>query len=79
MLRATIHLGVHNHLVANGKCQMSIKETKRLIVEEVDRTPNAKIFTISFNANKTILVNYLLNDSNDGIMELLKGEELEHI
>ncbi len=58
---------------------MSIKETKRLIVEEVDRTPNAKIFTISFNANKTILVNYLLNDSNDGIMELLKGEELEHI
>jgi hypothetical protein len=79
MLRATIHLGVHNHLVANGKCRKSIKETKRLIVEEVDRTLDAKIFTISFNANKTFLVNYLLNDSSDGIVELLKGEELEHI
>ncbi len=42
-------------------------------------TPNANIFAISLNASKTFLVNYLLNDYNDGIVELLKGEQLKHI
>jgi len=35
---------------------------------------DAKIFSISFNANKTFLANYLLNDSSNGTMELFKGE-----
>ncbi len=34
---------------------------------------DAKIFVITLNANKT-LVNYLLHNSSDGIVELLKGE-----
>jgi hypothetical protein len=34
---------------------------------------------ISFNASKTFLASYLLDDSSDGTMELLKGEQLEHI
>jgi hypothetical protein len=34
---------------------------------------------ISFNANKTFLASYLLDDYSDGTMELLKGEQLEHI
>jgi hypothetical protein len=36
--------------------------------------PNAEIFSISFNASKTFLASYLLDDSRDGIVELLKGE-----
>ncbi len=40
---------------------------------------DAKIYLISFNASKTFLASYLLDDSNDGIVELLKGESLEHI
>jgi hypothetical protein len=74
-----IHLGVHNHPIVNGKWQESIEEIRRLIVEEVDHTPNAKIFGISFSASKTFLVNYLLENSSNGTMELLKGEQLEHI
>jgi hypothetical protein len=74
MSRATIHLGVHNHFIADGKCQELVEETRMLIVEEVDCTPNAKIFSISLSASKTFLVSYLLDDSSDGIMELLKGE-----
>jgi hypothetical protein len=35
--------------------------------------PNAKISSISLSAN------YLLDDFSDGTMELLKGEQLEHI
>jgi hypothetical protein len=79
MLKTIIHLDVHNHPVADGKCWKSIKETRRLIVEEVDHTPNAKIFAISLNVSKTFLVNYLFNDSSDDIVELFKGEQLEHI
>ncbi len=79
LLRVAIHLGVHNHHVVNGKCQEFIQETKRLIVKEVDRKPNAKISSISFIASKTFLANYLFDDSSDGKMELLKGEQLEHI
>ncbi len=30
-------------------------------------------------ASKTFLANYLLHDFNDGTVELLKGEQLEHI
>ncbi len=69
-----VHLGVHNHLVANAKCWESIKETKRLIAEEVDCMFNVKISLISFNVGKTFLASYLFDDSNDGIVELFKGE-----
>jgi len=79
MSKAVIHLGVHNHFVAYGKCWEFVKETRRLIAEEVDRTPNVKISSISLSANKTFLASYLFDDFRDGIMELLKGEQLEQI
>jgi hypothetical protein len=46
MLRMMIHLGAHNHHVADGKCQELVEETRRLIIEEFDRMPNAKVFLI---------------------------------
>jgi hypothetical protein len=52
----------------------SIEETRRLIAKKVDHMLGAKIFLISFSASKTFLVNYLLDDSRDGIVEFLKGE-----
>jgi hypothetical protein len=69
MSRAAIHLGVHNHPIVDGKCWEFVKEIRRLIIEEVDPTPNAKISLISLSASKT-LANYLLDDSNNGIVEL---------
>jgi hypothetical protein len=74
MSRVAIHLGVHNHLVTNGKCQESIKETRRLIAKEVDCMLNANISLISLSVGKTFLASYLFDDSNNGIMELFKGE-----
>jgi hypothetical protein len=35
------------------KCKEIVDETIRLIVEEVDHTLDAKIFTISLSVNKT--------------------------
>jgi hypothetical protein len=56
-----------------------VEETKRFIAKKVDHTLDAKISLISLNANKTFFASYLFNDSIHGTMELLKGEQLEHI
>ncbi len=45
----------------------------------IDHMLNANIFFISFNVSKTFLMSYLLDESSDGIVELFKGEQLEHI
>jgi hypothetical protein len=73
MSRMTIHLGVHNHLVVDGKCWEFVKDTRRLITKEVDRMPDAKIFSISFNASKTLAC-YLFDDFRNGIVELFESE-----
>ncbi len=74
--RATIHFEVHKHPMADGKCREFMDEIKRLIIEEVDHTPNAKIL---LGAGKTFLATHLLDDSGDGIAELLNGKQLEQI
>jgi hypothetical protein len=38
MLRAVIHLGVHNHPIVDGKCRESIKETRRLIAHLMQKS-----------------------------------------
>jgi hypothetical protein len=43
---------VHLHLVGNGKCREVMEETKMLIEEEVNQTPNVKTFAISFSTRK---------------------------
>jgi hypothetical protein len=60
--------------VVDGNCKEYVDETRRLIVEEVNCTLDAKISTISMNASKTFLARYLLDDNGNGIMEFLHGE-----
>ncbi len=74
-----IHFGVHNLLVANGKCKESLKETRRLIVKEDIHTPNAKMSVISLSASKTFFVKHMFDDYSDGEVEFFKGEQLEQI
>ncbi len=64
--KATIHLGVHNHPIVDGKCKESLEETKRLIIKEVNCTPNVKMYVISLSANKTFFAKHLLDDYSDG-------------
>jgi hypothetical protein len=75
--KAVIHLGVDKHHVVDGKCKESMNKTRWLIVKEVDRTPNAKIFVISLSVRKTFVATHLFNESGDGLVELLKGEQLK--
>ncbi len=74
MSRVTIHLGVHNHPIMDGKCREFIEETRRFIVKEVNCTLDAKMSAISLNAIKTFLVKHLLDDYSNGKMELFIGE-----
>jgi hypothetical protein len=60
--------------VANGKCREYVDETRRLIVEEVKCMPDAKIYAILLGVNKTLLATHLLDDSGEGIVELLNGK-----
>ncbi len=50
-----IHLGVHNHFGADGKCKESLEETRRLIAEEVVCMLDVKMFAISMTVSKTWL------------------------
>ncbi len=52
-------------------------KTIRLIIKDVDRTPNVNIFTITLSASKTFLAKHLLDDNGDGMVELIDGEQLE--
>jgi hypothetical protein len=79
MSQVVIHLSVHNHPIPNGKYWEFVEETRRLIIEGVDCMFDVKISLISLSASKTFLASYLFDDYNDGIMELLQGEHLEHI
>ncbi len=79
MSKAVIHLGVHNHPIADGKCRELVEETRRLITKEVDCMLNVKIFSNSLSASKTFLVNYLLDDFSNGTVELFKDKQLKKI
>jgi hypothetical protein len=56
-----------------------VDETKRLIIEEVNHKPNAKISTILLSVSNTFLMTHLLDDNNNDPMELLKDEQLKQI
>ena len=60
MSRACIHLGVHNHLVANDTCYESMDMAYQCVANEVLKTPTAKNSAIVMATNKQLLVDYLL-------------------
>ncbi len=74
-----IHLGVHKHLIVDGKYRKFVDKIKRLIVAKVDCTLDVKTFAISLSANKTFLAKHLLDDSRDGTVEVFDNEQLEQI
>ncbi len=63
--------------MVDSKCRESMVKTKRLNTKEVGCTPDTKLFVMSLSANKTFLVKHLLDDSGDGMVELLHNEQLE--
>jgi hypothetical protein len=60
--------------MADGKCKEFVDKTRRLIVKQVNCTPDAKISMISLGDNKTSLAMHLLDDNGNGTMELVNGK-----
>jgi hypothetical protein len=78
MIRACIHLGMHNHPVSNGICLETLNTIFGLIAQEVSKTPTAKKFTIAMATSKEILDKYLIHNGI-GPKKMLRGQELEDI
>jgi hypothetical protein len=74
-----IHLGVHIHHVADGRCRHILYKIKKLIKEEVNWMPDAITFAIFLNTSKSFSAKYLFNDSGDDNLKLFNGNELDQI
>ncbi len=74
-----IHLGLYLHSIIDDRCRNIVDERKKLIEEEVNQTPIAKIFAISLNTSKSFLAKHLFNDSDDNNYKVFKGHQLKEI
>ncbi len=74
-----IHLGLHFHSIVDYGCKKVVDESKKLIEEEVNRTPIAKIFAISLSASKSFLAKHLFNVNGDNNCKVFKGHQLKEI
>jgi hypothetical protein len=61
MTRAYMHLGIHEHPVKVGEDQEIKKRTRKLIEEQVERTPKATNSAIVMEASKELVGELLIN------------------
>ena len=61
MTRAYLHLGIHEHPVKVGKDQEIKERMRKLIGEQVERTPKATNFAIVMEASKELVGELLIN------------------
>jgi hypothetical protein len=75
MTRACLHLGVHEHPVKVGEDHEIKERTRKLIEEQVERTPKATNSSIVMEASKE-LVGELLTNPNGAPVRKYDLEEL---
>ncbi len=74
-----IHLGTHEHPIAQGMCRDALEEIKVLVKGQISCTDEAKIFTITLNVSKAFLAHHLFNEDGEGPMEILQGKKLDRV
>jgi hypothetical protein len=79
MSRVCIHIGVHDHHVANGTCHESLDMTYQCVANEVLKTPTTKNSAIVMAASKQFLADYLLKSPANVEGHHLVGSSLEVI
>jgi len=75
LIRISIHLGTHDHLMAKGRSRKVFKQVKSLVEEEASCTQWAIASTIALIVSK-ILLEHLLNKDGQGLVEVFKGDKL---
>jgi hypothetical protein len=76
MIQATIHLGLHNHLMVEGHSKKMFEQVKSLVEEEVSYTLGDVVSTITLATSKTFLLEHLPKEDGQGLVEVLKGDKL---
>jgi hypothetical protein len=66
MTRAIVHIGTHDHPVADGECREAMDLIRDQILTEVAQTPNAKSSTIGLVVGRELLLKGLLDEENNG-------------
>jgi hypothetical protein len=61
MTRACLHLGIHEHLVKVGEDQEIKERTRKLLEEQVKKTPKATNSAIVMEASKELVGELLIN------------------
>lgn len=56
--------------MANGRCREVVLQVKLLLKEDVSHTPFATNFVVTLTISKTFLSMHLLNEDNDGLVDL---------
>ncbi len=79
MIRVVIHLGVHDHLVAEGRSQKIVVQVKSPIKEKMFHTPWATPLAIVLAASNFFLSEHLLKENGEGPMEVLKCNKLHQM
>jgi hypothetical protein len=74
-----MHLGTHDHLVAEVILEKFSIQVKSLVNEEVFRTSEVIVLTIALTTSKTFISEHLLNEDGEGIVEILKGDKLRQM
>ena len=77
MSSACIHLGVHDHHVANDTCCESLDMAYQCIANEILKTPTVNNLVIVMAASKKFLVDYLLKSPACGEGQNFVGSSLE--
>ncbi len=76
LIQATIHLGMHDHLVTKGCSRGVFEQVKFLVENKAFCTLGATMLAIVLATSKIFLSKHLLNKDGQGPMEVLKGDKL---
>jgi len=79
LTQATIHLGLHDHSMAESCLKEVCKQVKSSVEKEVSRTLGATMLVITLPKSKTFLLEHLLNEDGHGLVEVLKGDKLRQV
>jgi hypothetical protein len=77
MTRAAVHIGTHDHLVADGDCREAMELIRDQIMTQVSLIPNAKNSAIGMAVGKELLLKGLLDERGEG--KKLIEEELAQV
>ncbi len=74
-----IHLGMHDHPMAEGHSKEKFEQVKSLVEHKVFCAPRATTSAIALVANNYFFSKHLLNEDGEGLIEVLKGNKLHQM